>query len=603
MAAQTSLKKRTGRFFTPHPLRWVVVSFVFLWLFLEVPEGWGTTYYVDATTGSDTYSGTSPSLSWKTISKVNGSRFNPGDQILFKRGELWREQLAVPSSGLEGNLITFGAYGGGDPPVMSGANRVAEWTPYSGNLWQASVPTQPHVVIFDSAKGKKQPSIADVNSERAWYWENQILYVYSTSNPGSRFTNPGIQVGERGACITLHYRRYVRIQDLRLTGANSTTAGMIVFNGALGGSGNHEFLNLTLENGAGSGLVIFSSSQNKVDSCNILEVESYGIHAQSGSEAYRSTQNILSNNTIHGASGPGIFISGFSNSARATGNTAQGNTVFDCGDGIYLTYADNNSVRGNTLYSNARAESFGEGIGIGVCASSNNDISQNVIYGNRTQGIEVWGGTSPWGNSDGNKLFGNSIHSNANAGVLFSSPYANGNEVSYNIVRGNGSSGALLGHETTGNKLYNNTIDGNRSHGIEFFESASGWTLRNNIASNNAGFALNAFGSADFTHDHNCYYLPTGTIVGYNGRTYTASNLADFEPSALGSNPAFVNPAGYDFQLQPTSRCIDSGTAVGLTQDFAGNSVPIGNGVDVGAFEFQARPHVYPPQNLRILSP
>jgi hypothetical protein len=43
------------------------------------------------------------SHNWKTISKVNNSRFQPGDFILFKRGETWREQLVVPYSGSRGD--------------------------------------------------------------------------------------------------------------------------------------------------------------------------------------------------------------------------------------------------------------------------------------------------------------------------------------------------------------------------------------------------------------------------------------------------------------------------------------------------------------------
>lgn len=80
---------------------------------------------------------------------------------------------------------------------------------------------------------------------------------------------------------------------------------------------------------------------------------------------------------------------------------------------------------------------------------------------------------SPWGSSDGNKLYGNFVHFNMKAEVFFSSSYSNGNEVSDNVVRSNGSNGALIGYGTTGNKLHSNTIDGNHSHGIESYEDAS----------------------------------------------------------------------------------------------------------------------------------
>ncbi len=80
---------------------------------------WSATYYVDATNGNDSNPGTSESVPWKTIAKVNSSQFQSGDFIIFKRGEIWREQLNVPSSGSPGNPITFGAYGSGNRPITT----------------------------------------------------------------------------------------------------------------------------------------------------------------------------------------------------------------------------------------------------------------------------------------------------------------------------------------------------------------------------------------------------------------------------------------------------------------------------------------------------
>ena len=77
-----------------------------------------TDYYVDATSGSDASNGLSTAAAWKTINKVNGESFSADDFILFKRGETWREQLTVPSSGSDGSPITFGAYGTGNTPIL-----------------------------------------------------------------------------------------------------------------------------------------------------------------------------------------------------------------------------------------------------------------------------------------------------------------------------------------------------------------------------------------------------------------------------------------------------------------------------------------------------
>ncbi len=100
-----------------------------------------TSYYVDASGGDDARDGQSAATAWKTITKVNGSTFAAGDQILFKRGEVWREGLVPPSSGAAGNPIRFDAYGTGEPPTITGYLELAagSWTQDSGNIWKAAV--------------------------------------------------------------------------------------------------------------------------------------------------------------------------------------------------------------------------------------------------------------------------------------------------------------------------------------------------------------------------------------------------------------------------------------------------------------------------------
>lgn len=87
-----------------------------------------TTYFVDATNGNDSLDGQSSSSAWKTIAKVNSTSFSPGDNILFKKGEIWRDQLNVLSSGAPGNPITFSSYGSGVNPVIKRSELFNAWT-------------------------------------------------------------------------------------------------------------------------------------------------------------------------------------------------------------------------------------------------------------------------------------------------------------------------------------------------------------------------------------------------------------------------------------------------------------------------------------------
>lgn len=105
---------------------------IFFWgCFSLIAQASAATYYVDASSGNDLNSGVAENEAWQTINKVNNSTFNPGDNVFFKRGEVWREQLTILSSGSEDNPITFGAYGNGDAPKISKSD-------YYNNWWKIS---------------------------------------------------------------------------------------------------------------------------------------------------------------------------------------------------------------------------------------------------------------------------------------------------------------------------------------------------------------------------------------------------------------------------------------------------------------------------------
>jgi len=62
-------------------------AFAFIFLFGALPLR-ATTYYV-AAAGNDSNVGTDTGHPWKTVAKVNGATFLPGDLILFNRGDAW----------------------------------------------------------------------------------------------------------------------------------------------------------------------------------------------------------------------------------------------------------------------------------------------------------------------------------------------------------------------------------------------------------------------------------------------------------------------------------------------------------------------------------
>lgn len=85
-------------------------------------SGSAYTYYVSLT-GSDAASGLTPATAWQTIAKVNGTTLTPGQSVGFQRGGTWAEQLAPGQSGTASSPITFGVYGVGAWPRITGGTR------------------------------------------------------------------------------------------------------------------------------------------------------------------------------------------------------------------------------------------------------------------------------------------------------------------------------------------------------------------------------------------------------------------------------------------------------------------------------------------------
>jgi len=102
---------------------------------IVVLERDGTTYYVDSQVGNDNYSGQSQTYTgdsdgpWRTadkaFSEMATSRYNPGDCILFNRGQTFSLTVSEITPGHWPSWgYLFGAYGTGDKPRIqySGAN-------------------------------------------------------------------------------------------------------------------------------------------------------------------------------------------------------------------------------------------------------------------------------------------------------------------------------------------------------------------------------------------------------------------------------------------------------------------------------------------------
>jgi hypothetical protein len=95
-----------------------------------------------------------------------------------------------------------------------------------------------------------------------------------------------------------------------------------------------------------------------------------------------------------------------------------------------------------------------------------------------------------------------------------------------------------------------------------------------------------------FVFDNNIYNLTSSSdskIIYYDHGNYNFSQFQTIygqETNGLTGNPLFIDPENENFHLQSTSPCINAGADLGLTQDFAGVSIPQGLAPDIGPYEY-----------------
>jgi len=84
---------------------------------------WGATYHI-ATDGDDARTANqaaTPETPWKTLAKIASTTLAPGDTILLRKGDVWREPLVLKQSGTGARPIVVSSYGSAPAkPELSG---------------------------------------------------------------------------------------------------------------------------------------------------------------------------------------------------------------------------------------------------------------------------------------------------------------------------------------------------------------------------------------------------------------------------------------------------------------------------------------------------
>jgi hypothetical protein len=539
---------------------------------------WSATYYVSIKSGNDGGSGLSPSNAWKTISKVNRSRFYPGDQILFKCGEKWRERLTVSSSGSSAAPITYGSYGTDSKPEINGSVAVNSWLKENvpgKRIYSARQDTDGQALsrpdqVFrnDNRLASTTKAIADMGINQ-WKWVNQKLYV----NIGGDLSGSMVEASSRAryACIVISAKHFITLKNIALQKANQD--GLFITNG----SSNIHLSNITTSNNYWAGINVWDASKKQpsgsVENSLIEGNGGNGIHLSDAQQWKISGNDVHSNcklkeNRNHQYTA-GIKLNGLT----SIDNIVEHNNVSGSawGSGIWLDFCGrNNIVRYNNVFDNYSAGIMNEitsGTRIYYNKSNFNGRSYNYNGSQCTAaGIFIWGRTGQLpqnGPANDNIVYNNLCYANLYIGI---------------IIQGDGKSTGIIDRNIVMNNVSVENPTQFRAGG-----GAERIAAKTNIKYNCFGNEIRRF-------------IEWGWGI-YKSTYKDWEAVYGSETYSIKASPLFVDAAKEDFKLQSKSPCINAGTPVGLTHDLSGNS--ISDNPDVGPYEWSDTRYS-PPKQLKI---
>jgi hypothetical protein len=519
------------------------------------------TYYVDQTGGNDGDTGLSTVNAWKTMGKISGFGFAAGDVCLLKRGEVWRETWYVNTGGAAGNVITYGAYGNGAKPRITGCDLLAGWAVHAGNVYVAAYvdAIDTYLLLEDGEHLTKVANLAAVNGAGKFWPDNpnNLIYVWCTdgADPGTHT----MEIGARYDAIDCNNRAYVTFEDLHFHGA--------------GGQYGRAF---------GTKPTWFTPTNIILNRCEISHAYFSGYWLDHADTFNASDTMQLDDCEIHHNLVFGMRVDGENAVRPITNFQIGGGSVHDNGNatigqfGTYLTYCAAPIVTLCEIYDNSGTLDWSDNLYFTLCTDL--QATYNTVHGGNHSGIHL--DVHSYG----------LVHHNTVYGCTWNGIWIEEHQVGSGDVTG----------------IYHNTCYHNL-HGLVFgpgstIHEVSGVTCENNIFSYNrrANVELNDDVGYDFITgnvlDYNCYQTdptPDPLYVGefLKDSPRAAHTFAEWKAEtgwdahSINADPIMINPAGLDFRLRQNSPCKDNGIVLA-----GADQIVKGRGPDVGRYELQPSP-------------
>lgn len=525
-----------------------LLSLIFF-LFFQINSVVAAKYYFSTTSGNDSRSPTqaqNPNTPWKSISKLNSifHSLKPGDEILFKRGDVFYGTINISRSGTSSSPIVIGSYGTGAKPVITSLITLKNWKSIGNGIYESadkSLNKEVNVVLINNKIQElgRYPNSDAPNGGYLTITSHSGNNSVSSSelSSSSNFSGGEVVIRKNQWIIDRH-----RISSHSGNKINYIPSGSYRPSNGYGMfvQGHIKTLDKTGEwyyDGSNKKLSVYLGSSNPSSS----EIQASSLDYLL-SKTYHASHLRIENLHFNGANKDAIHLAGGNDiqirnveieNSGENGMTLMSvlNLVIDnsrvvnsLNNGIALQYGNlgarvtNNVVENTFIFQGGARNSDKNGIGI-LVTSNNSVIEYNKIINTGFNGITFEGnGTLIKNNLIDNYCFfkndGGGIYSYGGTGLL--TVFKNRKVVGNIILNGQGSKdGTPLSNTSTA-----------QSSGIFLDDNSNGVEIINNTIAHSVYSGIKIANSSNISVNNNTFYNSNHQVlIGNGGRGRNTRNI------------------------------------------------------------------------------
>ena len=433
-----------------------------------------------------------------------------------------------------------------DSEAPDGQRPYLSITTETANVYSVALTPECKAVWFDGAQGALVANKASLSSNDDWWWDSNVLYIYSDSDPDAKV----IEASTIWACIDQNGQSYVRFENTKVE--------------------KSRWINILVDGNASN--ITFRAVDNDKSFNDGIQIGTSGGGAVTPSSVTIENCTFTLFNRENTSQSPGILVH------KGTSG------------------GDNLIVRNCTISSDVSTPNSGNAEDGMIIEDGDNILIENNTISAVDHGIQMRGSGVASKGVETFTIRYNSI-TTFDDGIWLNGTSETDSTIYYNLIEDCGDSYFDIIGE--GGTIYNNTCYNGSGNAVALQTLAATKVIfKNNILSHIANDAsiiyiddTNSVAIANSTFDNNLYYRVAPSATFYALSAGGGDTFADWQSThsqdanGLNENPDFATP-GSDFTLQSVSPCRNAGVDVSLTPDYAGVSVPQETNPAIGTYEY-----------------